>query len=290
MKLSHVIQAVYFSRWAITEPGWFDVHNVVQPHLGNGEILKFEAKRKPDGTWDESTDYFGNPRQQYELHEFETSNGFSTVAVVPVKGVLLHHGDILDEQCGACSYDSVKRDVNRALDEGASKIVLDMNTPGGMCMGCAETARVIAKAAEFVRVEAVTDGLMCSGGYWLASAAHAIYTTQTAGVGSIGVITAFMDQSKRYEMAGVKPVLFTSGNLKGTGYPGTSLSEAQAEHITKDVLHYFGMFKESVLENHPLIEDDSMRGQSFSGDQALEHGLIDGLVEDIEERLEPWEG
>jgi ClpP class serine protease len=54
------------------------------------------------------------------------------------------------------------------------------------------------------------------------------------------------------------------------------------------VAHYFGMFKSAVLENHPLIEDDSMRGQSFSGDQALERGLVDGLIDDIEERLEPW--
>jgi ClpP class serine protease len=240
MKLSHVIDAVYFKRWVITESGWLVVHERVQPHIA-GAAIQFEAKRLPDGTWDETTDFFGSPLQQYS---FDEDNG---VAIIPIKGTLLHHASLMDKQCGACSYDDIRRDVNRALDDRAEKIILDIDSPGGMCMGCAETARVISRAADFVRVEAVTDGLMCSGGYWLASAAHAIYATQTSEVGSIGVITAFLDQSKRYEMAGVKPVLFKSGDLKGTGYPGTSLSESQAENIQKDVAHYFGMFKSAFL-------------------------------------------
>ena len=282
MKLSRIIQAVYFSRWAITEPGWFAVHEIVRKHSDESAV-KFDAKMNPDGTWDETTDIFGQPIQQYELTD-------AGVAIVPIKGTLLHHAGLLEKQCGACSYDDVRAGINRALDDRANKIVLDMDTPGGMCMGCAETAKLIARAAEFTRVEAVTDGLICSAGMWMASQAHAIYCTQTAEVGSIGVITAFLDQSKRYEMAGVKPVLFTSGDLKGTGYPGTSLSETQADNIKKDVAHYFGMFREAVLATRPLIEDDSMRGQSFAGDQALSRGLVDEIIDDVEERFEPYEG
>jgi signal peptide peptidase SppA len=265
MKFTHVNQAVYFSRWAITEPGWYAVHEIVQKHQGEAITLSVS----------ENVDMFGNPLPEYEL----TDEG---VAIIPIKGTLIHHASLLEKQCGACSYDDIKRDVSRAINEGAQKIVLDIDSPGGMCMGCAETSRVIARATEFCRVEAVTDSLMCSGGYWLGSQADAIYVTQTAEVGSIGVITAFMDQSERYKMAGVKPVVFTSGDLKGAGFPGTSLSEAQAENIKKDVAHYFGMFKEAVLKNR-LVEDDSMRGQSFTGDQAYERGLVDKIVEDIEE-------
>lgn len=279
MKLSHVISAVYFQRWAITEAGWMDVHQIVQKHLGSEAKLEFKSRLNADGSPDEATDYFGNQLQQYELLE----NG---VAIIPIKGTLLHHATLMEKQCGAVSYDDIKRDINRAMDEGAQKIVLDMDTPGGMCMGCAETAKVVARAAEFIRVEAVTDSLICSGGMWIASQADAIYATQTAEVGSIGVITAFMDQSKRYEMAGVKPVIFTSGDLKGTGFPGTSLSEAQTEHIKKDVANYFSMFRTAVLDKRPLVEDDSMRGQAFTGDQALDRGLIDEVIEDVEERFE----
>jgi capsid assembly protease len=264
MKLAHVIQAFYFQRWAITEPGYWVGHEIIQKHLAGVETeFKIEPER-PD---------------EYEM----TPEG---VAIIPVKGTLIHHASLLEKQCGACSYDDIRRDVNRAMNDGATKIVLNMDTPGGMCMGCAETGRVIKRASEFgIPTVAVTDSLMCSGGYWLASNCDAIYATQTAEVGSIGVITSFMDQSKRYEMAGVKPVIFTSGDLKGTGFPGTSLSEAQADHIKADVAHFFGMFKASVLQNR-IVEDDSMRGQAFTGDQALERGLVDRVVEDIEECFE----
>jgi ClpP class serine protease len=173
----------------------------------------------------------------------------------------------------------------RALDEGATKIVLDMDSPGGMCMGLEEAARAVEKARDFVRVEAVSDSLICSACYRLAIEADAIYTTQTAEVGSIGVISSFLDQSERYKMAGVKPVLFTSGDLKGTGFPGTSLSEAQADNIKQEVAYYFSLFQGAV-RNRRMVEDDSMRGQVFSGDIAEQRGLIDYVIDDIGERFE----
>ncbi len=267
MKLAHVIQSVYFSPWNITREGWHAVHGVVRPHLDSVDFKLPESKG-------EDLDFFGNP-----LPKMEISNG---VAIIPIQGTLMHKASLMDKQCGACSYQDIKANVTEALDLGVEKIVLNVDSPGGTSMGASETGRFIQRSADFVRIEAVTDGMMCSAAYEVCAAAHSIKATRTAQVGSIGTFLAWLDQTVRYEMAGLKMDVIASGPLKGAGVSGTSLTPEQRENFQAQVLKFAGMFKEHV-RNHRLVEESSMQGQSFIGDDAQAAGLVDEIIEDVEE-------
>jgi ClpP class serine protease len=283
MNLSRIIQSVYFAPWAITPQGWQTVHRILLPHLdGTFDPAKLQARMRPDGTIDESTDWWGNPMPKMTVTEH-------AVTIVPVFGTLLHHADLLDKQCGACSYDDIKRDLRLAMDvPRLNKIVLHMSTPGGMSVGCVECAQLVAECAEFVRVEVVTDSEICSAGYHLAASAHAIKCTPSAAIGAIGCYLAWLDQSVRATMAGLKVKLFSDGIYKGAGTAGTSLTPEQEKMFQGIVDKHGGMFKEHVRA-YRVVEESVMQGQPFFGSDAVEAGLADEIVQDVEECFEPYD-
>jgi ClpP class serine protease len=273
VKLQRIIQSVYFEPWSITREGWQAVHAILKPRvLADGTPLEMPKAESDD------TDFFGEPLSKMEI----TPGG---VAIIPIQGTLIHHASLLDKQCGACSYQDIRRDVNEALNRGVKKIVYHVNSPGGMCVGCSETAAVIDRAADLIRSEAVTDDYMCSAAYDIICGVSKIYCTPSATVGSIGAMMAWLDQSVRYEMAGVKVDLIASGPLKGTGTPGTSLTEAQRAYLQSTVDKYAGMFKAHVTASR-LVDEATMQGQTFIGSDAMDAGLLDDMVDDCEECFE----
>lgn len=276
MKFQRIIEAVYFQPWAITREGWQAVHSILKPYLDGKEPPALSQDEPPE------TDIFGNPMPKMEI----TPAG---VAIIPVVGTLLHHATLLDKMCGACSYDDIKTNLRAAVGTvGVNKIVLNFDSPGGMSMGNDECAAVVAECAEFTRVEAVTDSLMCSAAYLLAAPCHQISCTPTAQVGAIGCLLPWMDQTVRYEMAGLKVKMFSDGEYKGAGWPGTQLTEKQTAYFQSLVDKYGSMFK-AVVQKNRVVDDASMQGQVFIGSDALDAGLVDEIIDDVEDRFEPAE-
>lgn len=270
MKLSHVIEAVWLWPWNITPEGHASVRGVVLPHITGGDWHMPESKG-------DDVDFFGNPLPKMEMRD--------NVAIVPIHGTLVHKATLMEKQCGACSYQDIKANVTEALDAGVDKIVLNVDCPGGMSMGASETGRFIARAAEYCRIEAVTDGLMCSAAYECCAAAHKIYATPTSVTGSIGTYAAVLDESLRHQMEGIKVDVIASGKFKGAGAFGTSLTPEQRANVQASVDKYAGLFKEHVRANR-IVEESVMQGQSFIGSDGVDAGLVDEIIEEIEECFE----
>ncbi|MDD5350731.1 MAG: S49 family peptidase [Chthoniobacteraceae bacterium] len=267
MNLPHILQAVYTAPWAITREGWSAVHAIVKQHAAGQPVPKLDA--------DPDQDFFGNPMPKMQVTD-------AGVAIIPICGTLMNHAGLLEKMCGACSYDDIRHDLDTALGVRAlQKIVLHIDSPGGTCNGSQEIADKIARIRESgVRIEAVTDSQICSAAYNLAAGCNSISATRTSVIGSIGVIIAMLDESLAYEMQGYTRDLITSGPLKGTGYPGTSLSSEQRAYLQGTVDAYFKMFRAHVLNYRPT-NDESMQGQVFIGEQAYDAGLVDELIEDV---------
>lgn len=274
MRFENIIEAVYFKPWSITPAGWDSVHSIVKPHI--------DGKPMHDIRAEEDVDFFGNPIEKMEV----TPQG---VAIIPVKGVLLQHASLLDKACGACSYDDIIANLRSAMEmmPRVHSCLLNMATPGGMCVGNQEACDFIMQCREEgMKVYAFTDSQMCSAGYNLAASCDGIYITSTAFTGSIGTIMAIIDRSKQFEEMGLKVELFASGKFKGAGTAGTSLNDEQREYINGLKDHFAGMFKDNVMENRPDVPFTAMEGQAFIGTQALDNLLVDEIVADVEEALE----
>jgi ClpP class serine protease len=82
------------------------------------------------------------------------------------------------------------------------------------------------------------------------------------------------------EMAGIKPVIFRSGEHKAMGFPGTSLTEKERDMIQARVNEIGDTFRAMVRSGRAReIADEVMQGQAFTAPEALKNGLVDSIAD-----------
>ena len=207
------------------------------------------------------------------------------VAHIPIGGVLGQNLAPFQRGEGAVDVIEVMDELKQAAaDDSVRGAVLLMDSPGGMYQGVPECAAAIAGFDK--PIFTFCRGLMGSGGYYLAAATDGIFCTQTAIVGGIGAYLARLDATRAFAMAGYKMEMFSSGKFKGMGYPGTALTPEQKAHLQASVDQINALFAAHVRATRGEgITDDTMEGQTFYAPEALERGLIDALVEALDEVL-----
>src|SRR5678815_3605064 len=149
-----------------------------------------------------------------------------SVAIVDIRGPLEQHAGTWCD-----SYEVILARVAAALASPAQKVLMRIDSPGGVVNGCLEAARQlrVMAAAHGKPLIAYADEHACSAAYALASAASVIALPPTGRVGSIGVIEVVRDESKAAAMAGLAFTPITSGARKADGLPVVPLTDdAQA--------------------------------------------------------------
>lgn len=202
------------------------------------------------------------------------------VAVIPVIGPLVRHGDMLAEISGATSYARIRKDLRTALDApDVARIVFRYDTPGGEAAGCGELAEEIRASTAKKPITAYAEHLCCSAGYWLATAAGRLIAAPSATLGSIGVCIAFSDSSAADEKSGKRRyeiVSSQSPNKRGTPVDDEVIAHLQqrcddlAAVFIGDVARYRGVKVDTVLA-------DFGAGGVLIGTKAVKAGLADRL-------------
>jgi signal peptide peptidase SppA len=257
MKFPRIIQAVYWQPWLITPQAHAAVRALLENRLSEG----YRA-----GMFDLEDD--DEPQDAYTVRD--------GVAVIPVEGAILRKASALERMCGAVGTEQIEEALLEAeADSKVAGIVLDVDSPGGTVGGVPEIGNLLVNCRK--TVVAYTAGQMCSAAYWLAAGADKIVASPSAEVGSIGVYLPWIDQTIRYALAGYKVDIIRNdgADLKGMGYPGTSLTPEQREHLQAGVNEIAAMFHSHVKAHRGNISDDTMRGQAFLADDAMNRGLID---------------
>lgn len=214
-----------------------------------------------------------------ELEQMTVKNG---LAYLPVGGPIGQNLGEFEKGAGCVDVDDICTELDEAEeDEAVKTILMVLDTPGGMVMGTPECGQRILKCEK--PIYAWTRGTMASAGYWLGSCTDGIFCTPSASVGSIGVCSSFMDLSKMADMAGVKVKTFGSGIYKGMGTPGTSLTPQQEIFLQGRVSMLAEQFYTHVRSRRGQIADADMQGQTFTGTQAKEKGLVDEVFNSIAE-------
>lgn len=153
-------------------------------------------------------------------------------------------------------------------DDSIKAVVMYLNSPGGSAAYSEELFLDILNTREKKPVIATIDLLAASGAYYAAAAADEIYAKPTSTVGSIGVIAVlpgpvFIDED-----------LLTTGPYKAFG--GTRDSFMRQMELSKLA------FLEAIeLGRGDRLQADFAklsRAEVFNGAQAVEMGLVDGLL------------
>jgi ClpP class serine protease len=130
-------------------------------------------------------------------------------------------------------------------------------------------------------VYAFTDGTMASAAYWLGSSAGAVFVSQTAMTGSIGVIATHTEYSKALKEAGIGVTVMRAGEYKALANSMEPLSEVAKMQLQDQLNAAYGVFIGHVAEargTSVAIADKTMgQGREFFGSAAVDAGLADGV-------------
>ena len=257
------------SPWAIVPDKLHEIQAIYATHL-RGEkidIKGIEAK-------------LGQPLQNKE-QGYEVIDG---VAVIPVDGVVSKRMNLFSQISGGASTELIGRDIRAALaDPAVHSLLLQVDSPGGTVDGTQELAQLIHGARGQKPIVTYVDGMMASAAYWIGSAADMVFIgSDTAQVGSIGVVASHTDYSRREEMLGMKTTEIFAGKYKRIASSHKPLSEDGQQYIQDMVDYLYSVFVGDVAKQRgtdtETVLQDMADGRVFTGQQAVSAGLVDGVA------------
>ncbi len=199
-------------------------------------------------------------------------------ALIEVRGV------IADGE--RASADNIVGGLRKAFeDKNTRAVVLRINSPGGSPVQSGyiyDEIRRLRGEYPDTRVYAVISDLGASGAYYIASAADAIYADKASLVGSIGVTASGFGFVDVLQKVGVERRVYTAGEHKTFLDPFSPQRDDETRFWGEVLETTHRQFIASVRQGRGERLKDAEHPELFSGlvwsgEQALELGLVDGL-------------
>ena len=216
-------------------------------------------------------------------------------------------GPIMQESSGisAGSRDIANAILNAAQNNEVRAIFLDINSPGGTVGGSQEIYWALRKFRDsdysYIDengetliskkvIHAYIGELGASGGYYAASAANHISSLPSSLVGSIGVIFSNFNFVKMMEKIGIEDQTFTAGEYKDLGSSFKVMSDEDRKVMQEMINESYDVFVNDVAYGRKNLSVEDVKslanGWVYSGNKAVENGLIDSVVHSYREALD----
>lgn len=254
------IDAVICSQPWLISPEGFDLIRAVAAREGDVEALETKLGR--------------------ELDNARTVTVRDGVATVPVNGPIFRYANLFTEISGATSTQVLATDIQTAMDDPKVKaILLNIDSPGGAVAGTSELADSIREWSARKPIYAYISDLGASAAYWLGASASKVFAADSALVGSIGVVSAYMDTRKRDEKQDVRRMEIVSSASPDKRIDPTT-DEGRAK-VQKTVDHLGNLFVAKIAAYRGVdtakVLADFGRGGVLPASEALAAGMIDGV-------------
>jgi len=229
------------------------------------------------------------PGEEKPSRLLEVSEG---VGIVSITGELVSTTSWWNRIMGMTSYDEVREAMTQAAtDPSVKQILLDISSPGGTVTNLGDTAGLISMVDKKIKpVTSYTASTMASAAYWLGSSARKTYASNTAVVGSIGVIVKHIEYSKQLEKEGITPTIMRTGKYKALGTKLEPLTQMAKDEIMGQADTFFDIFTSAISDNTGLSVQTivDFEGRDYIGEAALDAGLVDGIesFNDVVQKLQ----
>lgn len=264
---------------AITNGLWLiDVHSAEQFGQSVAAVLNGEK------FWEESEEDHKAKDPEFLIISPGAGSYFSytldkaprgSVAVISISGPIMK-----EDNCGDPGTKTYEQMLSQATgNPNITGVILSIDSPGGTVAGTQSLANLI-KGQEKPIVTLAED-LMASAAYWIGSSADFVMAkTGTTRIGSIGTMMSFADVQPYWEKQGVKfhNIFATESTEKNRDF--LEARKGNYDRLIKTSLDPLNNeFLSAVTSNRgsKLDTKATLNGQVYVTEQALKHGLIDGV-------------
>jgi len=190
------------------------------------------------------------------------------IGVVDLEGVILDPKTIVPQLKKYGDDDSIKA------------IIIHVNSPGGGVAASEEIYRAVKRIRDEKkkRIVASIESVGASGAYYVSAGTNKIFADNGSIVGSIGVITEWVNYGDLMRWAKLKPEVLKVGEYKDTGDPSREMTPAERQYIQSLIDNMYGQFVQAVADGRHAKFDDIKSvadGRVWTGQEALSMHLID---------------
>ena len=183
---------------------------------------------------------------------------------------------------GTIGGDSIARLLRKARnDDSVKAVVLRVDSPGGSTFA----SEVIRNEVDEIKaagkpVVVSMSSMAASGGYWISMTADRIYATPYTITGSIGVLGMFPTFQRSFETLGVTTDGVATSLWAGEFRGDREMSEDAKALFQLLINKTYDKFINNVATHRGIDKDEVdgiAQGQVWTGNEALENGLIDEI-------------
>jgi len=203
----------------------------------------------------------------------------------PVVSVLRLQGAIASQKGKKhINLENTRKQIDKAFSsKKLASVLVSVNSPGGSpVQSDLVTSYIQMKASkQNVPVAVFVEDMAASGGYWLACAGSEIFASRSSIIGSLGVIYYNVGIQELIQKLGVERRVITAGENKALMDPLSPMKEGDVK-IIKTILesthkHFVDHVKKNRGDRLTGSDDELFNGGVWTGEPALELGLIDGI-------------
>jgi signal peptide peptidase SppA len=200
------------------------------------------------------------------------------VAIIQLRGPMMKHSSSLSANASTIA---TRRAISNAeADDEVDSIMFMIDSPGGTVSGTQDLASRVAKTTK--PTVAFIEDLGASAAYWVASQCDEIVANaETALIGSIGTYSVVYDSSEAAEKEGVKVHVIRSSELKGSGVPGSEVTDEMIADYRRVIDALNEQFLKAVADGRG-VSIERVRGWADGRVHPAEEALRLGLIDRIE--------
>ena len=225
---------------------------------------------------DDKINFIGFEKYHKSISKKNTSK--NRVAVIIGSGEILGgNGD--NSSIGSTSFAKEIRKARK--DDKVKAVVIRVNSPGGSALASDVIWREIMLTKEVKPIIASMSDYAASGGYYIAMGCDTIVAEPSTITGSIGIfLTMFNFEKFLDNKLGITTDVVNTGKYSDIYTFTRSLSEGERHIIQSSVNEGYEDFVTKAADNRNMTVEDLKKiasGRVWSGQQALENGLVDKL-------------
>jgi len=196
--------------------------------------------------------------------------------------LVIAEGSVVEEGKNSIEAYKIAEDFDDIIkDDKVAAIVLRLDTPGGSPVASEIIRHAIVKAkAKDKKVVVSMSGVTASGGYWIASAADKIIAQPATMTGSIGVFGGKLVLKDMWQKLGINWDEVSFGENARMWSTNKNFTAKEKERYSAIMDNIYNSFISRVADGRKMSREDVLavaEGRVWTGNQAKQHKLIDGL-------------
>jgi protease-4 len=235
----------------------------------------------------------GEDNEKHTFQQIDFANYLKAVDPDPpvdnskdnIVGVVVAKGEIFDgtRLPGEIGSDSTSALIREArMDDNIKAVVLRVDSPGGSAFASEVIRRECVLTRNAGKPVVISMGsVAASGGYWISTASDEIWASSATITGSIGVLGILPNYHKALsKYLGININGLGTTPLSGMLRPDQPFNPVAGDMIQQFINRIYEDFLDHVAEARKMDKaavDKIARGRVWSGEDALELGLVDKL-------------